>query len=134
MIKKTKKYQKPIDTDIHFKYRCPNDDCGYDHWLSISEAQTKNFKIVCDSCNYIFYPKRIKKIKILYKNITINSTKENKQIPNSLLQKATQVLIQYGFTKEESEKLLIISYNKNITDDCSTLVKNTLKFIGSTNV
>lgn len=66
---KTKKIknQKPISLDVHLKYRCPNHNCGYEHWLSLLETQTQNFKIVCE-CGSVFKPKRINKIKVIYKD------------------------------------------------------------------
>ena len=65
MITKITKNQKPISLDVHLKYRCPNNNCGYEHWLSLLETQTKNFKIVCD-CGTVFKPKKIKTLKIIY--------------------------------------------------------------------
>jgi hypothetical protein len=131
------KNQKPIDYDIHLKYRCPNNKCNYEHWLSIRETKTKNFKVVCH-CETVFSPKQIKNIDIVYLDIEEIKTKTIKEpekdtIPNDLLEKSTKTLINYGFTKEESEKLLVSSYIKNITDDCSTLIKKALKSIGGLN-
>lgn len=62
MINKTKR-QKPIDCDVHFKYLCL---CGQFHWLSLNEASTKNFFIVCD-CNAKIKIKTIDKIQVTYK-------------------------------------------------------------------
>lgn len=132
-----KKNQKPIDYDLHLKYRCPNNKCNCEHWLSIKETKTKNFKVVCD-CETTFSPKQIKKIKIVYlekEEVKDTETKqpEKETIPNDLLEKSTETLVNYGFTKEESQKLLISSYIKNITEDCATLIKKALKSIGGLN-
>ena len=128
--------QKQIDTDAHFKYRCPN--CAYDFWISISEAKTKNFKIVCD-CGTVFSPKRIKKIKVIFWE---DETKEKKdkapvieepkttEISQQLLDKCTKTLITYGFTKEESDDLLRQAYSKNPIENSLDLIKQALKIIG----
>lgn len=137
-----KKSLKPIDTDIHLKYRCTNKSCEQDHWLSIKEAKTKNFKIVCD-CGLVFKPKLVNKIKILYKSYkpkiqkekiqhqTIPQAQEQKiEIDIDLLQKCAKVLIGYGFTSEESETLIKQSYTKNPTNDIASIIKNVLESIG----
>lgn len=56
MMKTIKKRQKPIDKDIHLKYRCKK--CGIDHWLSLREASTKNFLVVC-SCGHTFKVRQV---------------------------------------------------------------------------
>ena len=62
-----KKYKdkdlEPVDCDLSLIYRCPK--CNIEHWLSLNEARTKNFKVVCD-CDAIFRVKRVKGIKIKY--------------------------------------------------------------------
>lgn len=69
---KTKKLQKPIEADIHLKYRC--NKCGLDHWLSYREASTKNFKVVC-SCGSVFKVKRLVGFKLKYESSYIPETK-----------------------------------------------------------
>ena len=138
MIKQKLKNQKPIDIDAHFKYRCPN--CGGDHWLSLKESQTKNFKIACD-CNIVFKPKRIKNIKIEYlikdkiikdskKENTIAIDSQSKPINKSVLDQCCKLLSQYGFTKEESKAQVVASYNRIKTENIGMLIKNILEFIG----
>lgn len=137
MKTKTITNQKQIDTDAHFKYRCPT--CAYDFWISINEAKTKNFKIVCD-CGTIFSPKRIKKIKVIYWEDIIKDKKKEeaplieepkiKEISQQLLDKCTKTLITYGFTKEESHDLLRQAYSKNPIDNSLDLIKQALKIIG----
>lgn len=65
---KTKKLQKPIDADIHLKYRCKK--CGMDHWLSFKEASTKDFKVVC-GCGVVFKVKRLSGFKFKYKKYIV---------------------------------------------------------------
>jgi hypothetical protein len=104
-----KKNQKPIEINPYFKYRCSDSSCGYDHWISLQEAKTKNFKIVCD-CGNIIRPKQIKTIKIAYKENTIVKTKPN--LDTRLLTEYTDVLCGYGFTHDESVKLINIAYQQ----------------------
>lgn len=129
-----KKNQKPIEYDIHLKYRCPNSNCEQIHWLSLLEAKTKNFKVVCD-CGCIFKPKQVSNFKLLYNKqpkpskIQHNKSDET-QIDQTLLQKTIQILIGYGFTQQEANDLIVKTYSKSPTTDCATLVKNCLIILG----
>jgi hypothetical protein len=135
MITKQIKNQKPISLDIHLKYRCPNNECGYEHWLSLLEAQTKNFKVVCD-CGMVFKPKKIKTLKIVYgRKIQLESStttketselKDSKQPSEDLLSKAIPCLVDLGFTKQEATDALTSAYIKQPTQDISVWIKNTL--------
>lgn len=139
------KIQKPIDVDAHFKYRCTK--CGCDHWVSIREAKTNRFKVVCD-CGSIFIPKRIKKIKIIYyeevkkpipqsEKETVETaesghkTKTQKTINTDLLERCTKLLVAYGFTKPEAQEMLEQAYIENPTDNSGLLVREALKLIGA---
>jgi hypothetical protein len=134
---KTLKNQKPIDTDIHLKYLCPNTSCGYTHWLSLKETQTKNFKVVCD-CGTVFQPKTVKKLKLIYlarKKSCSNQTKTSvatidNEVPQDLLNKAKKILIGYGFDALEAENLIKDSFKQKPEKDCVKLVKNTLVLFG----
>lgn len=132
--------QKPTSLDLHLKYRCPNIECGYYHWLSLKECQTKNFKVVCD-CNTVFSPKRIQKVNIKYhkkkvstQTLEIEVEKTKKSIESSVLEKCSKILIQYGFTKSESEDLLNRSFEIVQTDDAGLIVKKCLELIGENKV
>lgn len=138
MLNKKIKYQKPLDCDAHFKYKCPDPNCGFDHWLSLKESQTKNFKIVCD-CGLVFRVKRIKKIKILYSEVKEDLSKNNpikqsetiqQNLPSDLLQKGCETLIKYGFTKNESKELLIKAFQEQQTFDIVELIKLALIKVG----
>ena len=141
--KKVQIDQKPIEHDIHLKYRCPT--CDQYHWLSFKEAKTKNFKVVC-YCDTVFKVKRVSDFKIEYEQEKIfeNNLFETEKvkddivvpvvinipkIPLDLLDKACKLFISYGFTQKESVALLKSSYEKNPVDDYSTLVKNTLELL-----
>ena len=129
MITKKKKSQKPIDIDAHFKYRCPIETCGYDYWISLKQAQTKNFKIVCD-CGEVFSPKPIENIKILYK-------KKNKKLQHSLSldtqHQCVKILVEYGFSTEESLILISRGFAKCKEVDPISLVRFILKNLGDLN-
>lgn len=158
-MKKTKKLQKPIDTDLHLKYRCKK--CGLDHWLSYREAATKNFKVVC-MCGLTFKVRRVIGLKLQYEPYeqiveekpqvikeeistptppgitpeicaTENVAPVQKNIPSELLEKAVKLLLGYGFTKTEATKMVTNTYFRVPVDDYATLVKYTLESIGDNN-
>jgi len=143
----TKKNQKPIELDAQFRFICPNIDCGFDHWLTLKQCQTKNFKVVCD-CGNVFKPKQIINVKIQYKNkikkqdydqkhdnsqekivhqpvIENNVTiKPVKPVISEYLKTASiKLLCNYGFTELESENLVSKAFSKNPVDNVSIFVK-----------
>lgn len=132
---KKKIYQKPISQDIHFKYRCPSSKCNNEHWLSLKETQTKDFKVVCE-CGKVFKPKRIKTVKVLYEKTIVKKSilQPQSQIVQSaqvsinadLLNQATSVMIGFGFTQEESVKMLSAYYSHSPDNNLSSLIKNTI--------
>lgn len=138
------KNQIPISIDLHLKYRCPNSECSNVHWVSLNEAKTKNFKVVC-YCGTVFSPKVVKKVKLQYgqkkkvshrtedSNTEIvqkQETQPKKQIPKDILEKAASILIQYGFTKNESQELIVETFNQYDIIDTTELVKLALKTFG----
>jgi hypothetical protein len=127
---KIKKNQKPTDYDIHLKYLCP--DCGYSHWISFLESSTKNYKIVCD-CGCVFKVKRTQSFKVKYSTKIQPAVKDkivsNKIISQDVLSKASTVLINYGFTKNEAIDLIKQSFDKNSDQDISSLVKTALELM-----
>ena len=129
MIKKNRQ-QKPIEHDIHLKYRCAK--CGQDHWLSYLEASTKHFKIVCH-CGRVFVVKRLSGFKLKYFKkppVKIPAPVIDKpKIPLDLLNKSVNLLVGYGFSQPEATDLLNSSYQQNPIDDYSSLVKQTLKLL-----
>jgi hypothetical protein len=131
----SKKNQKPIEIDAHFKYRCTN--CNIDHWISLNQAKTKNYKIVCD-CGKVFIPKRISKVRVKYFEEPDSSRSQQKTnvaitIQSDILEKCIGVLIGYGFTKQEADNLVKQSYIKNQTNDCGQIIKHILESIGANN-
>ena len=138
---KTHHHQKPIEHDIHLKYRCAK--CGQDHWLSYLEASTKQFKIACH-CGKVFVVKRLSGFKLKYFEkppviipvvesappvVVDPPVIEKPKIPVDLLNKSVTLLIGYGFTQTEAKELLNLSYEQNPMDDYSSLVKQTLKLL-----
>lgn len=143
MKTKMQKNQKPIEADIHFKYRCPNKNCSVYHWLSLRECKTKNFRVVCE-CGSIFKPKQINTIKIVYKKVksatkttppteTIENTQIN-SIPIDTMEKCVKLLCSYGFTTEEANKMLLIAFQRNPTTEANILVKYVLQNLGELDV
>lgn len=140
ILRKIPNHQKPIEYDIHLKYICQR--CGQTHWLSINEASTRKFKVVC-FCGLVFGIKRVKDFKLIYhkktpKAIETKKSKpEQKSIPvisNDLLNQTIEVLVKYGFTKTEAKNLIIKSYQNLPTDNPIELVKQTLESLRNTNV
>jgi hypothetical protein len=132
-MKITKKNQKPIDIDAYFKYRCPNPDCGQEKWINLSEATTKNFKIVC-YCDWVIKPKLIDKIQITYKEDEVLSTKEVEiTVPDNILDKCLLALKSYGFTNDESYELIHRSYQISKSDDWKIILKQAIESIGVNN-
>jgi hypothetical protein len=78
MIKNKKKLLKPIDHDVHLKYRCP--ECSVDRWLSLREAQTDGFIIVCE-CNNVFKVRIVDKIVVKHKDKKIKKVIEKESKP-----------------------------------------------------
>jgi hypothetical protein len=133
-MKTKKKNQKPIKVDAHFKYRCPDSSCGYDHWLSLKQTQTKNFKVVCD-CGNIFKPQQIAKIKIIFNKEPKVPVKKNNNTPSVDLQnKCVTLLCNYGFTNDEALGMLQKAFDKNPTEDAGSLIKYILQNLGEFNV
>jgi len=135
-----KKNLKPIDVDVHLKYRCPDKKCNYDHWISLKEAQTKNFKMVCD-CGNIFKPKQIVKLNICY--ITDNKVTPTlspkplvatQTIPSSLQNQCVKILCGYGFTSQESLSMTTKAFEKHPVTHAGLLIKYILQNLGELNV
>ena len=132
MTKTKQKNLKPIDIDLHLKYKCPESTCRQNHWLSLRETKTKNFKIVCD-CGLVFSPKRISKINIKYHKRADNKEKTVDQIPSlstDLQQKCVKLLTRYGFTDEESVVLIDKAWTITKNSSPTSLVKFVLQNLG----
>ena len=138
---KMKKNQKPIEADVHFKYRCANENCSCYHWLSLKECKAKNFIVVCE-CGSIFKPKQIKTIKIVYEKIKSASKassqtvidKEISSVPVDTTEKCVKLLCSYGFTSEEANSMLLVAYQRNPTTEANLLVKYVLQNLGELDV
>lgn len=135
-----KKRLRPIDQDVHLKYRCPK--CSSDHWISIKEAQTKGFRIVCD-CNEILKVKLVEKNEIIYSQVikkeslpvVPEKTEEKKKdtIPLDLLTQCCTILRGYGFDISEAEKLIVSTFDRTPIYICVDLIKQALKNFGEKN-
>lgn len=133
-IKKTQIYKsrlKPTDCDLHLKYNCPQ--CRNDHWLSLLEASTKDFKIACD-CGTVLKVKRVLGLKIKYaKNLNPTTNKKEKASTNtedknnSVINQSIGIIQSYGFTKEEAQDLVNKCYGHSKSYCVSDLVKKTLE-------
>lgn len=133
-MKNKTKHQKPIDSDIHFKYICPNNKCSDTHWLSLKQTQTKNFKVVCD-CGKVFSVKRIKTIKVKYYNSKILPTKQINDTPENLefIDKTVSALLGFGFSKTDAVRMVADEYHRTATTNPALLIKNILDSLGGKN-
>jgi hypothetical protein len=129
---KTKKIKnlKPIELNIHIKYKCP--ECDVEHWLSFEEAKTKEYVIVC-CCKAKLKVKPIKSIGIVYsksKSCKPNPQKQSQTIPIALLESCAKILAGYGYSSKEAKTLIEESYSRNPTDNALVIIKNILTTIG----
>jgi Holliday junction resolvasome RuvABC DNA-binding subunit len=134
MVIKKYKNLKPTDYEISLIYKCPN--CRIEHWLSIKEAATKNFKVVCD-CDTIFTVKLVKSITVNYvesepkKEIIAQPVEKVIQRPNvDFVENCAKILVGYGFTKNEAVSLVNKTYESNPSSDISTFIKSCISNFG----
>ena len=143
---------KPVSKDIYYKYVCTK--CGCEHWTTHKEACTKNFKIICD-CDITIKPKRILGTKIVYAKATDNTqsinntqteqpksnntfieqtknpnTKPSVLLDDNIKKECCDILIGYGFEKQEALVLIDKSFSICKTNEVTLLVKTALKNIG----
>jgi hypothetical protein len=123
---------KPCDIDVHFKYKCSNEECGIEHWLLLNEARTKNFKVVCE-CGNIYIPKRVSKLLIKYANSTTKKTDTKLKLSSDILKTCISILQKYGFDKKESEKLIQKAFEQSGNTETGSLIKLALQLFGDNN-
>lgn len=138
---------KPIEYDVHFKYLCPNTSCCYPHWLSLKEVLIQDFKVVCD-CGTVFSVKQIEKIKVRYAQGAVgkrdifaeraekveivkaepdDTIKEQTESSETIVTKAKNLLLHYGFSANEAEEMINKTMMENPhIDDYVFLVKHSL--------
>lgn len=127
MIKTTtrhQKSQKPIDFDIHLKYKCPN--CSQEHWVKYLQAATKNFIVVCD-CGTSFKIKTLSGFKLAYQKKKSIEKETKKQLPLDTVNKVIKALENYGFEKLEIQQAIEKAYSKHGPESIVDLVKHTLE-------
>lgn len=152
------KLVKPCESSVDLKYVCPNSNCMDIHWITLREAQTKNFKIVC-FCGTVFKPKRIENVTINYARTIKDKPKPEKTnnkthraqtnatkcIDNffsskyidtgkyNFLLEAKEVLLNFGYSSKESEEMLSKQFYKTKETNPAKLVKMAINFIGDQN-
>lgn len=135
--KKLIKNCKAHSIDAYIKYICPNKNCDEQHWISLKESKTQNYKIVCEVCNTVFSPKTVKKLKIIYdENKTTNKTEKTqkikkKDVPISLLNDTAKLLFDFGFTLNESLELINNAYQEIETENKYILLDYIKQKIGA---
>lgn len=136
MLKNKLKSQKPTQIDVSLKYTCPNNNCGFDHWLFLRQAKTKNFKIVCE-CGTIFKPKRIQNIEVVYavkesvkKPIDTSECSGIIEDNPECVSRAINIMISLGYSKKDSQDNVMYFYTIEKILDPSVLVKKSISRIG----
>lgn len=134
-MNQTIKRLKPIDIDLNLIYQCPI--CDIQHWLTLSQTQTKNFILVCD-CGNKFKLKTVQTAKIVYqkKLKTKLSSSQDDSVPLDILKQCGKILIPYGFEKTEIETFVTKAYRQlDITErSIGNIIKLTLILFGENNV
>lgn len=117
--------QKPIDHDIHLKYKCPNSECGIYHWLSLKEAKTPHFLMVCD-CGTVFESATVNDVNITFLE---NNSGTNLDFQNECI----RILVNYGLSETESAYLFNKASHMYKADKPISLVRYILQNIGELN-
>lgn len=131
-----KKNQKPIEIDVSFKYNCPNKICEITHWLFLRQAQTQNFKVVCE-CGTVFKPKQVKTVQIVYTSSesvkkVFDSSKscDTVETVSECVRRATNIMVSLGYQKDKIlESLKKVQQSEKI-DDYKILVKKAISKLG----
>ena len=124
---------KPISFDLNLKYKCA--ECGFEHWISLLESQTKEFVIVCP-CGTLLKPKTISNISVKYlveeNNSKPTSTStDNNDLNVSQIEAAITTLSNYGFTHAEAKSLIKETLAQHKVTDISDLIKTCLTNFGA---
>lgn len=140
MIKQKYKNIDPSEVDSSLKYICPN--CSNIHWISLREAKTKNFKIVCE-CDSIIIPKQIKKIKAIFPKKNIKNKKESakivippvpkQDIPTDILNQCIETLNNFGYEEDCIKKMLPQAINAVRTGYLKLIIDYLFKNLGEKN-
>lgn len=129
-IKKIKNL-KSIECVADLRYRCSS--CGVDHWVSIKEAKTPGFIIVCD-CSSLLKVKVIKDIKIVYhedaviqqNNSSLATVVVIEKTDEKIIKQACSALNTYGFTAQESMTMALKHTEKEVFKDVKSLIEKIL--------
>lgn len=137
MMKTKTRIIRPKDISANLIYSCPN--CNNDHWVSVKAAQVVGYMVVCE-CGQIFKTKPVKNIKIVYKQrrkktqeATTLEEQENQktnQISSHMFGMCVDVLNGYGYTKSESEEIILKTFAKHPIEDISQFIKLCFQTIG----
>jgi hypothetical protein len=138
--KKKIKNLKPVECIADLRYRCTN--CGLDHWVSIKEAKTRDFIIVCD-CDTLLKVKQIQTVNVVYVNDAtlqkrpVNTTQAPiiptvKPTDAKVISQACAVLSTYGFTKQEAMDMATKYTEKESFTDVKILVSKILSNLEKT--
>lgn len=126
---------EPFGSDVTLKYSCPNKECSNEHWISLKEAKIKNFKILCECCDTIFIPKRVKSLSVNF----VENKKHDDPLPKPIKEEkkdfgfinvAVETLVLFGYDEKEAEYLITKAYNETKSTNPAALVKVVIEEIG----
>jgi DNA-directed RNA polymerase subunit RPC12/RpoP len=136
-MKKIQHNSRPVSADIHLKYICH--ECGSEHWISLKENKTPDYKIVCYSCDSVILPETIHLVELKFKQKKEAKSSTPTPIPPKtdpvldIVQRCAITLASYGFDKQESIALAEKAFIKYNTDNVSELVKKIIFDFGAIN-
>lgn len=138
MTTTTKKIKnlKPVECVADLRYRCTK--CGLDHWVSLKEAKTKDFIIVCD-CDTLLKVKQIQTINVVYVDTPPPQIKHTapviatvRKTDDKIISQACAVLSSYGFTRQEAIEMTTKYTEKESFTEVKTLVSKILSNLETT--
>ncbi len=84
----------PSGFDVYLDYKCP---CGFEHNVTLEEAKTPDFKIVC-GCHKVLNLRQIKSVDLNIKFVTEVPQHKVEAPINEVAIEAKQILKNYGYS------------------------------------
>tara|TARA_B100001778_G_C18125212_1_gene422462 strand:- start:149 stop:532 length:384 start_codon:yes stop_codon:yes gene_type:complete len=113
-------------SEISFNYIC--DECGANHLAYLREVKIEGFRIVC-YCDNIIYPEIVSDIKIIYKKSTEAQTEKN-DLSSEIIEQCIKTMLPLGYDPVEAQNMICQAFAEINSDDCSELIKYSLKNFG----
>ncbi len=123
-LKPTKDY-----SEVSFQYVC--DECGQDHYFFLAELRIKNARVCY--CGNIIEPEIISDINIVYAKSSHHEDEiePTNDISIDTVRECVKTMCSLGYAEKEAESMIKQSFYEINTDDCSQLIKHSLKHFGA---